>query len=601
MFDDAVRHYQAGRLVEADRLFRIILRVAPRHADSLHFLGLIAYRDGCYDTAVELIGQAIRVRKNNPFYHFNLATVFLAVGRTDDAVEHYERAIVLKPDYADAYNNLANIIADKGKFDDAMACYGRVFAINPDHAVAHNGLANVLKSLGRIDEAVAYYKRAILLWPDYADAHNNLASVVADKDKSDDAIVHYERALTLNPDHAEAHSGLGSVLQNLGRIDEAMAHYDWALAIKPDYAQAHFNRSQINTFHAGDPDLAALEAHAGREDLSPNSAMYIHFALAKALEDSGNFVRAFEHMGKANALKRQQIFYDESAVLALFQRISTVFNSRLFERFQGEGDSSLVPVFVLGMPRSGSSLVEQILASHPQIHGAGELTALEMAVGSILNVGDQPAEYPECVAALDGVALRRIGQAYVTRLAALADDKARVIDKFPGNFLHIGLIRLMLPNAKIIHIMRDPIDTCLSCYSKLFVSGLHFSYDLAELGRYYRCYHDLMAHWRTVLPPGTMIDVFYEDVVNDLEGQARRMVDYCGLPWDERCLDFHRTSRPVKTASATQVRKPIFRSSLQRWRRYEAGIVPLLHELRDIIPGHASVRALGTTDAGSSE
>jgi hypothetical protein len=181
--------------------------------------------------------------------------------------------------------------------------------------------------------------------------------------------------------------------------------------------------------------------------------------------------------------------------------------------------------------------------------------------------------------------LRRIGQSYLARLPALAEGKVRIVDKLPGNFLNIGLIRLALPNARIIHTMRHPMDTCVSCYSKLFTFGHHYTYDLAELGRFYRYYSELMTHWRRVLPPGAMLDVSYEDVVDDLEGQARRMIDYCGLPWDDRCISFHRTSRPVKTASAVQVRKPLFRSSLQRWRKYESGIAPLLDELGTIVPG----------------
>jgi hypothetical protein len=231
------------------------------------------------------------------------------------------------------------------------------------------------------------------------------------------------------------------------------------------------------------------------------------------------------------------------------------------------------------MPRSGSSLIEQILASHPQIHGAGELADLAIAVSGELSDGGWSAQYPEGVPALDGVTLRRIGRAYLDRLPAIGNGKVRIVNKSPGNFFYVGLIRLILPNARIIHTVRDPIDTCVSCYSKLFTFGSSFSYDLAELGRYHRRYRELMAHWRAVLPPGAMLDVAYEDVVDDIEGQTRRLLDYCGLPWDDRCVSFHRTSRRVTTASAVQVREPLFRSSLQRWRRYGPALAPLLREL----------------------
>jgi Sulfotransferase family len=303
-----------------------------------------------------------------------------------------------------------------------------------------------------------------------------------------------------------------------------------------------------------------LEALAARDDLSADQALYIHFALAKALDDLKNYGRAFEHLRQGNALKRERIHYDEAGALQLFERISTTFDRALFDRFQGQGDPSSVPVFVLGMPRSGSTLIQQILASHPQIHAAGELTILERSP-------------------MDVTAFRQLGQSYLSQLPKVPDEKIRIVDKLPGNFLRIGLIHLMFPNARIIHSMRDPMDTCLSCYSKLFNVGLPFTYDLAELGRYYRAYSELMAHWRSVLPPGAMLEVSYEDVVDDLEGQARRLIDYCGLPWDRRCIDFHRSGHPVRTASAVQVRQPLFRGSVHRWRHYEAGLAPLLNEL----------------------
>ena len=499
-----------------------------RHPDSLHSLGLIACQHGRYDVAVEMIGQAIHLWKHNSLHN--------------------------KPDYADAHNNL--------------------------------GAA--LFALGRIHDAVIHYERALGLNPDHASAHNNLGAALAAQGKIDEAIRHHERALAINPRHAEAHNRLGNIFKDQGKIDDATERYRRTLAIRPDHAEAHYNLAETKIFRNGDTDLAALEALAGRDDLPANKALYIHFALAKALEDCGDYVRAFEHWRKGNDLKREQIDYDEKSAIELFQRLRGVFDGGLFDRSRGEGDPSSAPIFVLGMPRSGSTLIEQILASHPQIHGAGELNDLDAAVSSVLGTGGRPAPYPECIPSLDGATLRRIGQAYLSRLLSrlpsCTDGKVRIVDKLPGNFVHIGLIRLILPNARIIHTVRDPLDTCVSCYSKLFTSGQSFSYDLAELGRYYRGYREVMTHWQSVLPPEALRDVVYEDVVDDLEGQARRMIDYCGLPWDDRCLSFDKTSRTVKTASAVQVRKPLFRSSVQRWRKYEAGLGRLLNELGGLAP-----------------
>jgi len=437
---------------------------------------------------------------------------------------------------------------------------------------------------GHLDEAVAGYWRVLALTPDHTDALNNLGVALTTQGRLDEAVAHYERAVVLRPDYADAYNNLGNTLALQGKFDEASARFGRAISIRPAYAEAHFNRSEIKTFGPGDPDEAALEALAASNDLPADKMPYIHFALAKALEDRGDSGRAFEHLRKGNELKRSQIHYDEAAVLKFFQRVAEVFTSRLFDRFRGAGDPSLAPIFVLGMPRSGSTLIEQILASHPQIHGAGELTDLGMAASAVLNELGGRVPYPDCLPDLDATHLRRMGEFYLSRLPIPATGKVRIVDKLPDNFFYIGLIRLILPNAKIIHTLRNPIDTCVSCYSKLFASGQTFSYDLAELGRFYLSYRELMAHWRTVLPPGAMLEVAYENVVDNLEGEARRLIDYCGLAWDDSCLSFHKTSRPVKTASAAQVRKPLFRTSLERWRKNENSLGSLLNELGNAIP-----------------
>lgn len=513
-------------------------------------------------------------------------------GRLAEAVAQYELVISLDPDHADVHNNLGVAFVQLGRIDEARTHFERAVILNPDYADAHNNLGNSLAAQARFKDAVAHFERAWLLNPNLAGTQKNAGAALMQLDRIDEAAEHYRRVLATNPDDAEAYQELGNVLKAQGKLDEALRHYERAIAIRPTYAEAHYSRAEVKTFQSSDPELAALDTLAGRDDLPVNKAPFIHFALAKAFEDCEDYARAFAHLRRGNDLKRRQIHYDEPAVAGYFQRIRAVFNCSLLNRFQGEGDPAPAPIFVLGMPRSGSTLIEQILASHSQIHGAGELTDLETAIRTVLDGGDRPVRFPECVPLLDGPALRRLGQTYLAGLPALADGKVRIVDKSPGNFLNIGLIRLILPNARIIHTVRDPMDTCVSCYSRLFTFGQDFSYDLAELGRFYRGYAELMAHWRTILPSGAILDVSYEEVVNDLEGQARRLIDFCGLPWEDRCLEFHKNIRPVRTASAVQVRKPVFRGSLQRWRKYEAGLMPLLHELRDILPDEAAVLAI---------
>jgi hypothetical protein len=313
----------------------------------------------------------------------------------------------------------------------------------------------------------------------------------------------------------------------------------------------------------------------------------LHFALANAYEDLGRYASAFRQLLAGNALQRQQIAYHEGATVGLFGRIRAVFDSELMRTHQNVGARSSKPVFIVGMPRSGTTLVEQILASHPQVFGAGELTTFADAVVSIGAVETWSEAFPQGCLTWLPARLRQLGARYLAQVERLAPDAARITDKMPWNYLHLGLIHLALPDAAIIHVVRNPLDTCVSCFSKLFAGGNDYSYDLAELGRYYRHYQALMAHWRDVLPPGSVLDVHYEDVVADLEGQARRIVAYCGLEWDARCVAFHQTERPVRTASMAEVRRPIYTSSVSRWRRYEALLGPLLAEIAPSVPSKA--------------
>jgi tetratricopeptide (TPR) repeat protein len=541
----ADREQNAGRLAEAAAAYRKIVLLRPDIAEAYNNLGNV------------LVGQ----------------------GRLDEAAAQFERAAALNPDLFQAHNNLGNVLRVQGKLDRAMAQYKQAIALRPNLAEAYNNLGSVLLDLCQFDAAAAQLERAVKLKPDLYQAYNSLGCLCQDQGKFDQALAHYSRALAINPHYPEAHNNRGDALKQLGRLDEAAACYDQALTLRPDYAEAHHGRAELKTFRAGDADLAALESLAADSgQLPPGKMLYVHFALGKALEDVGDYGRAFEHLLKANALRRREIDYNQAACQRSFRLIAEMFDAELLSRFQGVGDPSPAPIFIVGMPRSGSTLVEQILASHPQVHAAGELANLDLLVRGVTAADGRPIPFPQCISALDADGLRRMGEAYLASLPPLAEGKIRITDKAPGNFLRAGMIRLILPNARIIHTMRDPVDTCVSCFSRIFKT-VSYSYDLAELGCYYRWYHELMEHWRSVLPPGAMLDVVYEDVVDNLEEQARRLIDYCGLPWDDRCLSFHETSRPIQTASSVQVRKPLYRSSLERWRRYETFLQPLLAEL----------------------
>ena len=354
--------------------------------------------------------------------------------------------------------------------------------------------------------------------------------------------------------------------------------------MQPDLVGAFVNLVDAKKFNTNDDEhLVAMEGLAAKIDtLTEERQEHLHFGLGKAYDDLKRYDEAFDHLIKGNALKRKTIDYDEAMVLGFFERVKETISAEVVRQKSGSGFESRQPIFVLGMPRSGTTLVEQIIASHRDVSGAGELKDLSDTVSSVRGRDGKEAPYPEFVPVLTPAELAKIGEAYIRRLDKRAPGAARITDKMPSNFYFVGLIHLALPNAKIIHTNRNPIDTCVSCFSKLFAGEQSQTYNLGEIGRYYRAYHGLMAHWRQVLPPGAFLDVQYEEVVGDVEGQSRRMLEFCGLEWDASVLDFHKHERAVKTASASQVRKPIYESSVARWRNYEKFLGPLVAELGEL-------------------
>ena len=466
------------------------------------------------------------------------------------------------------------------RLDEAVASYDKALVLRPDVAEVLHNRGHALFEMDRLDEAVANYEKALAIKPDFAEARIDLGKALAALHRTDEAIDCYRRVLAAAPGMAEAHSGLGAILQTLGRLAESRQRLETAVRLAPGNAEYYRSLVQAQRIAIGDPHLDAMEKLAqGVATLSRSEQIALHFALGKAYADLEKHKPAFDHLLQGNALKRKQVRYDETAGFAMFERVKAVFTPELMRQKRGLGDPSNVPVFILGMPRSGTTLAEQMLASHPNIFGAGELRDIATALTEFDGRNHGQAPFPEIVPHLSGAQLREFGARYVSTVAALAPTAARITDKMPGNFVFVGLIHLALPHARIVHTRRDPIDTCLSCFSQEFASGLQWSYDLGELGRFYRQYEALMEHWRRVLPAGVMLEVQYEELVADFEQQARRIVAYCGLEWDERCLAFHETQRPVRTASATQVRQPIYRSAIGRWRAYEPWLGPLLDAL----------------------
>lgn len=572
-FRAALAMQAQGRWRDAEELYRGVLQRDPAHVQALFNLGLVRIRQGAVDDAIELLERTVRQDPDFAEARNALGIALRLSNRAPEALAHYAAALAIRPDYAEVENNIGLALQSLDRCAEAVPHYQRAVALRPDYAEAEHNLGAALRLLHRYEEALAHFQKALAMRPGSAEGHNNLGAVLQLLARHEEALAAYETALALKPDLAEARHGRGTALRTLGRLDDAREELERAIALAPRKAEFYRSLAEAKRFVADDPHRAMIEALArDMATLSEDDQIHLHFALGKVYSDLGEDERAFDHLIAGNALKRGRIVYDERAALARLERMRALFGAEVMRERAGQGDPSPLPVFIIGMPRSGTSLVEQILASHPQVFGAGELSDLETAVAGLAGPNGAPAD-------IGAAELRAIGARYVARVKALAPAARRVTDKMPANFAYAGLIHLALPNARIIHLRRDPIDTCLSCFSLLFGGHQPHTYDLAELGHYYRAYEKLMTHWRAVLPAGVMLEVDYEEVVDDFERQSRRIVGHCGLDWDEACLDFHKTQRAVHTASATQVRQPLYRTSIGKWRPSEAVLRPLLDAL----------------------
>jgi tetratricopeptide (TPR) repeat protein len=585
--DDAESFYNRGgslqklkRFEEALASYDQAIALRCDYADAFSNRGTVLQALGRHSEAVTSYDRAIAIKQNFPEALCNRGSALQELKRFDEAIASYNKAIALKPDFTECFNYRGMSFEKLGRLSEALASFETAIALKSDYAEAYGNRGIVLKELKRFDEALASYDKAIALKPEYPEAFNNRGIVLRELQCWDKAVASLETALALKPDLADAYYNMGSVLQDLGQLQQAQERYQQAIRLDPNLVTAYANLADLKKFAKDDPDLAAIEALAAKTDgLTKTERIELDFALGKAYDDLKDYKRSFTHLLAGNAAKRATISYDETATFALFDRIEAIFTPERIAQMSGHGNRSHLPIFILGMPRSGTTLIEQVIASHPLVYGAGEVRVFPDAVSSMRGSDGQTVPYPELVLTLDPEALQQIGSRYLAELSRLAPEAERVTDKRLSNYFFVGLIHLALPEAKIIHSVRNPLDTCISCFSKLFTDEVNHTYDLGELGRYYKRYERLMTHWHRVLPQQSILEVRYEDVIGDFEEQARHIIGYCGLPWDPRCLAFHRTNRPVRTASATQVRQPIYTTAVGRWRLYEEYLKPLLQGL----------------------
>jgi len=611
LVETAKTHHREGRLHLAEKFYREALAAAPAHAEALHGLGMLCLETRRGEEAVKHLRLAAAEDGSAAICN-NLGVALTRLQRFAEAAEVFRQAVAAEPDSVQSLGNLGSVLVLQGRNDEALAILEKAAALAPDRAEVNAPLGSTLLALHRPAEAVPYLEKAVAHEPRRHEIRADLGSALIRCGRFREAAAAFNAVLALNPASVQALCGLGEALGGLDRHEDAAAHFARALALAPGIALLHYNYGSALAFLGrseearrafaraaaldpavpsyryaamatkktapDDPHLQALEAmvvHAERYPAAEQAEL--HMALAKAYDDLEAYSRAFEHLKQGNAIKRSLVAYDEEKELAAMKAVAAVFGKEFLAARAGQGDPSPLPIFIVGMPRSGTSLVEQILASHPAVYGAGERTDLPDLVGA----GEAGADFPSNVAGLTLEALRHLGERIVAKLSALAPKATHVTDKLPGNFLYIGLIRLMLPRARIVHVRRNALDTCFSCFTKLFDGNVPYTYDLGELGRYYRAYAALMAHWRAVLPEGAMVEIDYEALVADFEPQTRRLLAACGLDWDARCLDFHKTRRNVRTASTFQVRQPLYQSAVGRAAGYEAWLAPLRAALED--------------------
>ncbi|HEY3813594.1 MAG TPA: sulfotransferase [Caulobacteraceae bacterium] len=509
------------------------------------------------------------------------ASAHRKAGQFPKTEEAARAALALEPGQAVALYELGVALHCQGRVDEAAAALEEACVRRPAYADAHYARGVALFDLGQVEAAATAFQRAVESEPGFLAAHTNAGLALRKLGRVREAEAAFVAAVTLAPRSAEQHYHLGLARRELGRMEAAAACFRQAIALQPDHAEAHFSLSLLTSpddrSPAAEADFERLRREVERADTQPPLARSaLLYAMAKALEDRGDYNGAFHRLNEANRLARDLTPAGDAPTAHELAEIGPVFDRSLMSRLDGAGARSRRPIFIVGMPRSGSTLVEQILSAHPDVAGGGELANLGQIVRHAR--GPDGAVFPFWARALDPDTCAELGDLYLSSLAPVAAT-AHITDKALFNFAYLGLIHLSLPGAAIIHCRRDPRDVAVSCFAGRFNDGLAFSYDLAELGRYWRAYDALMQHWRAVLPPGRMLEVPYEALVDDVEAWARRLLAHCGLDWDDACLRFHESDRPVLTSSMAQVRRPIYRSSVGRWRRFEAHLTPLFDAL----------------------
>jgi len=576
---------QAGRIDEAETIYLDVLQYAPTESNAHHFLGVI-YRDrGQLDKAIRSITTAITLSAAEASYYNSLGTCYLNKKEFVAAEFLFRKALDISPVDIDALCNLGLVIRELQRLDEAAQILESALKISPGNSLALCHLGNTYLKLAANDKSLVCYEQILQTQADCALAVKGKSEALFNLERYEEAIMYAERSCDLDANMIpEAMQVTGQSLEILGRNDEAIVAFDRGLTASPGSIELAYMRTKAQKIKREEPFFNYLRLYEDKIDtVGGMLKARIGYALGKAYEDVGDFGDASRLYAIGSQSARENKRLNESQLDLTFDSIKQACTPEYLASLAGMNQGSDRPIFILGMPRSGSTLIEQILASHPKILAGGELNFAQRALDQYLFPSNIKLDHDMLPDQDMHMSLLQRGQYYLNDLNTLPMSGAaqHVTDKLPGNFVLLGLIATMLPNARIIHCRRDPIDTCISCYTQLFTSGHEWTYDFATIGRYYQRYWKLMEHWRRIMP-GRFLEIRYEQLVDDTEKGARQLLDWCGLPWDEQVLRFYETKRNVMTASLSQVRKPIYTSSMGRWKKWEPYIQALIDEIADI-------------------
>jgi tetratricopeptide (TPR) repeat protein len=569
---------RAGNLAGARAALRQVLEKSPHHHRAW-----LAYGDVLVDVAQYADARIAfeRARLTDPERaRIEAATAALVADQRRQAEELFRGILQQDPSHVAALCGLAACSLAAARPQDAERLLRHALKQCAWIPLAWRGLGPALVHLGKLTEADSAAGYLEKIEPDSPQTWVTIASVAARLMRQERALAAYERAAQLKPDEVGLRTSVGHVQKTLGRRAESEASYKAALQLDPGRAEAYWSLADLKNYTFGDEEIAAMQRLLTSDKRGRSNEAQLHFALGRALEQRQDYEQSFAHYAQGNALRRLDAPFDIEGFEQRSARIRAFFNAEFFAARRGSGDPGHAPIFIVGLPRSGSTLVEQILASHSEVEGTMELPNILNIVGQFDDLAPGRDGYPETVARASPAQLTALGRRYLEETAPMRTGRRHFTDKLPNNFSHIGLIQAILPHATLIDARRHPMDACFSTFKQYFADGQTFSYDLVVLARYYRCYLGLMDHWDAVLP-SRVLRIQYEDLIRDPEANIRRLLAHCKLPFEPACVAFHETQRPVRTASAEQVRQPLYRSGVGYWQHFARQLEPLRQALGD--------------------